>query len=143
MTVSPSAIGNTVPKYKNAVAIRSVTGGAAMNIMTVPGVTDEPFKAALEGSLAAHGYLANATTPKFLVDAEIQNLQQPLFGLDMNVQATVVYKISGSDGTNVTYPISAQGTASFSDSPLGVDRMRIANERAMQENITQFLKALR
>jgi hypothetical protein len=42
-----------------------------------------------------------------------------------------------------SYPIKATGSAGFSDSPLGADRMRIANERAMQESIKSFLQALR
>src|SRR5262245_44598577 len=137
MTV-PGTIANPSPKYRNAVVVRSVTGGAAMNLLTMPGVTDEPLKAALEDSLRVNGYLA-AGTPKFYVDAEINNLQQPFIGLDMDVTADVTYKVSGVG----TYPIKSTGRATFSDSPVGADRLRIANERAMQENIKQFLLALR
>jgi hypothetical protein len=42
-----------------------------------------------------------------------------------------------------TYPIKTTARATFSDSALAADRMRIANERAMQQNIKQFLLALR
>ena len=49
MTVSSGALANPLPKYKNAVAVRSVM---------------------LEDSLRASGYLASGT-PKFHVDAEI------------------------------------------------------------------------
>ena len=141
MTVSAGTIANPLPKYKNAVAVRSVTGGQAMNIMTVPGVTDEPLKAALESSLAANGYLASGA-PKYYVDAEIKNLEQPLIGLDLEVVANVTYKVSGG-GPVATYPIQSKAIASFSDSAIAADRMRIANERAMQQNIKQFLQALR
>jgi hypothetical protein len=75
MTVDTSAVVNASPKYRNAIAVRSVTGGHMMNAMTVMGVENEPLKAALQ--------------------------------------------------------------------PVGADRVRIANERAMQENIRQFLLALR
>jgi hypothetical protein len=142
MTVSSGAIANPSPKYRNAIAVRTVSGGQAMNVLTVPGVPNEPFKAALEATLAANGYLAGAGTPKFYLDAEIRNLDQPLMGLDLTVVADVTYNISGA-GPAASYPIKAQATATFSDSPLGVDRIRIANERAMRENITQFLQALR
>ena len=141
MTVSAGTIANPLPKYKNAVAVRSVTGGQAMNVMTVPGVTNEPLKAALESSLAANGYLASGT-PKYFIDAEIKNLEQPLIGLDLDVTADVTYKVSGA-GANATYPIKSTAKASFSDSAIAVDRMRIANERAMQQNIKQFLQAMR
>jgi hypothetical protein len=141
MTVSSGTITSQQPKYKNAVAVRSVTGGAAMNVLTQPGVPNEPLKAALEDSLRANGYLASGT-PKFYVDADIHNLAQPVIGLDYDVTADVTYSVSGSGGA-ASYPIKSTGHATFSDSPLGVDRLRIANERAMQENIKQFLTALR
>jgi hypothetical protein len=142
MTVNSGAITNPVAKYKDAMAVRTVTGGQAMNILTMPGVSNEPLKAALESSLAANGYSARSGPPKFQIDAEIQNLDQPLIGLDMDVTAAVTYKVSSAT-TSVVYPISAKATATFSDSPIAADRLRVANERAMQENIKQFLLALR
>ena len=141
MTVSASAITNPLPKYRNAVAVRSVTGGAPMDALTRPGVPNEPLKAALEDSLRASGYLASGA-PKFQVDAEINNLQQPFAGLDLDVTADVTYKVSGG-GSLATYPIKSMGQATFSDSPIAADRLRIANERAMQENIKQFLHGLK
>ena len=53
MTVDNSAVVNVSPKYRNAIAVRSVTGGRMMNAMTVMGVENEPLKAALESSLPA------------------------------------------------------------------------------------------
>jgi predicted small secreted protein len=91
MTVAGGAVVNPVAKYRNAIAVRSVSGGQAMNILTVPGVPNEPFKAALESTLAANGYLAQSGTPKFYLDAEILNLDQPLIGLTLDVVADVTY----------------------------------------------------
>jgi hypothetical protein len=142
MTVSSGAVANPVAKYRNAIAVRSVSGGQMMNVLTVPGVANEPFKAALESTLSYNGYLAQSGTPKFYLDAEIQNLDQPFIGLDFDVVADVTYKVSGA-GAPAVYPIKAKGSATFSDSPLAVDRIRIANERAMRENLRQFLEALR
>lgn len=142
MTVSSGTIVNPSAKYRNAVAVRTVRGGQVMNALTVPTVSNEPFKAALESSLAANGYLARGGKPKYTIDVEIKDLNQPLIGLDYDVTSTVVYKVS-SAGTIKQYPIVAKGSASLSDSPLGADRMRVANERAMKQNIRQFLEALR
>jgi hypothetical protein len=142
MTVAPGTIASPIAKYRNAMAVRSVTGGQAMNLLTMPGVSNEPFKAALESSLAANGYLAASGSPGFYVDAEIQNLDQPIAGLDLDVTTTVTYKVSGRAGA-ANYPVVAKGTATFSDSVVAADRLRIANERAMQESIKQFLVALR
>jgi hypothetical protein len=142
MTVAPGAIANPVAKYRNAMAVRDVSGGAAMNILTMPGVSNEPLKAALESSLAVNGYLAQGGSPKFYIDAEIQNLDQPLIGLDLEVTALVTYKVSSS-GAPALYPVTTRGNATFSDSPVAADRLRIANERAMQQSIKQFLQQLR
>jgi hypothetical protein len=142
MTVDAVPRVTAPAKYRNAMAVRSVAGGQQMNILTVPGVADEPFKAALEGSLGVNGYLAQTGPAKYSIDAVIQNLQQPLVGLDMDVTATVTYTVSGG-GKTETYPISATATAALSDSLIGADRIRVANERAMKENIRKFLQALR
>jgi len=142
MTVAGGAVANPSPKYRNAIAVRSVSGGQVMNVLTVPGVANEPLKAALESTLAANGYLAQSSTPKFYLDAEIKNLDQPLIGLDLDVFADVTYRISGA-GAASAYPVKTKGTATFSDSPLAADRMRIANERAMHENIKELLRVLR
>jgi len=143
MTVDSGAIVNSNPKYRNAVAIRSVTGGQVMNALTIMGVANEPFQAALESSLAANGYLARSSTPKFYVDAKIVNLDQPIIGLDMDVTADVSYEVSSGGGTTATYPVKTTARATFSDSPIAADRIRVANERAMRDNIKQFLQALR
>jgi len=142
MTVVGGSATNASPKYRNAMAVRVVSGGQVMNVLTVPGVANEPLKAALENTLGANGYLVKSGTPKFYLDAEIQNLDQPLIGLDLDVTADVTYKVSSAGGV-ATYPIKTKGRATFSDSPIAADRMRIANERAMHQNIEQFLLALR
>jgi len=141
MTVSSGALVNPQPKYKDAMAVRTVSGGAAMDVFTRPGVQEAPLKAALEESLRANGYLASGT-PRYFVDAQIKNLDQPIIGLEYEVTADVTYTVHGA-GAPATYPIKATGMATFSDSPIGVDRLRIANERAMQANIKGFLQALR
>jgi len=54
----------------------------------------------------------------------------------------VDYKVSGAAALS-TYPVKTTARATFSDSPIAVDRLRIANERVMQQNIRLFLQALR
>jgi hypothetical protein len=46
MTVDNRAVVNVNPKYRNAIAVRSVTGGRMMNAMTVMGVENETLKGA-------------------------------------------------------------------------------------------------
>ncbi len=141
MTVAAGDLASPVAKYRHAMAVGAVTGGQVMNVLTVPGVSSEAFKAALESSLAATGYLAQGT-PKYVIDVDIHDLKQPLIGLDMDVTSSVTYKVTGG-GTDKPYDIQATATAAFSDSPIGADRVRVANERAMKGNIRKFLQALR
>ena len=55
--------------------------------------------------------------------------------------SVVTYKLEGA-GITKTYPITATGTATVSDAFLGLERLRIANERSIQENIKSFISAL-
>jgi hypothetical protein len=141
MTVASGTAVNPAQKYRNAIAVRSVSGGQVMNLATVPGVPNEALKAALESTLAANGYLSRSGTPKFYLDAIILNLDRPLRGLTLNVTADVAYGLYGG-GKVDAYQMVTTGRATFSDSPIGADRVRIANERAMHQNIEQFLRAL-
>ena len=142
MTVAGGTAISAGPKYRSAIAVRSVSGGQAVNVLLAPGVANEPLKEALENTLGANGYLARTGAPKYYLDAEIRNLDQPLIGLDLDVAADVTYRLSGG-GTEMSYPIKTTGHATFSDSPIAADRLRIANERAMRQNIEQLLLVLR
>ncbi|MFL6817952.1 MAG: hypothetical protein ACJ8EF_08410 [Bradyrhizobium sp.] len=142
MTVAAGTAGSSLAKYRNAVAVRSVSGGQVMNMARVPGVPNEPLKAALESTLAGQGYLAKSGTPKFYLDVKILDLDRPMRGMTLHATADVAYEVANRGGVE-RYHIVTTGSATFSDSPIAIDRIRIANERAMHENIEQFLRALR
>jgi len=97
MTVASGAVANPSPKYRNAIAVRSVSGGQVMNILTVPGVANEPLKAALEGGIEGRpeNVLFYATSnrrhlmPRDLVDNER--------GTAINPGEAVEEKVSLSD----------------------------------------------
>lgn len=127
---------------KGNISIRSVSGGQETNPLWVSKVDNQGFKAALEQSMIAVGYLApKGSSAKYQVDAALQNLEQPLFGLTFDVKSAVTYTIS-SENSQKTYPVSAVGTASPSDSLVGMERMRIANERSIKENIKSFISKI-
>jgi hypothetical protein len=97
---------------------------------------------ATQGSLAGQGYLAKSGTPKFYLDVKILDLDRPMRGMTLHATADVAYEVANRGGVE-RYHIVTTGSATFSDSPIAIDRIRIANERAMHENIEQFLRALR
>lgn len=142
MTVNASDISvNTSEKLKEQVLIRSVTGGKDTNPLWTSQVDSQSFKAALEQSLAAIGYKTNSASAKYKIDANLQDLNQPGFGLTFNVQSTVAYTVATDARTN-NVPITATGTATPSDAIIATERLKIANERSIKENIKAFINRL-
>lgn len=142
MTVQPQAATVVNPKLKSAIRVDTITGGKDTSPLWTSQVDNEGFKKALVDSLAIAGYLtpANATAP-YTLSAELKELDQPLFGLTFDVKSSVEYKLSGN-GSTKNYPINVTGTATPSDAFIGIERLRIANERSIQENIKALLKEL-
>lgn len=126
---------------KGQVFVRSVTGGKETNPLWVSQVDSQSFKAALEQSLSTLGYKSDSSEAKYKIDANLQDLHQPAFGLTFNVQSTVAYTVE-TDAENNNVPITATGTATPSDALLGFERMKIANERSIKENIKAFITRL-
>jgi len=127
---------------QNAVAVRSVSGGKETSPLGRSQVDSSGFSMALTQSLYSIGYAAGKVeSAKLIIDAELVSLSQPLFGLTFDVTSSVVYKVEGTTFKR-TFPITAIGTARTSDAFLADERMRIANERSIKENITQFLREL-
>jgi len=68
----------------------------------------------------------------------LKALNQPAFGLTFDVESTVQYTVESAGlGKDVT--VKAVGTASVSDAFAGVERLKMANERSIKENIKAFL----
>jgi hypothetical protein len=127
------------PELKGNVNIRNVSGGQDTNPLWISKVDNQGFKSALEQSLIAIGYMApRGSTAKYQLDATLQDLDQPAFGLTFDVKSTVTYIIIGESGQKV-FPVTAIGSASTSDAFIGMERMRIANERSIKENIKLFI----
>lgn len=128
-------------KLKGQVYVRSVKGGKETNPAWMSQVDTQSFKGALERSLNSVGYGSDSSSAKYTVDAEIQDIKQPAFGLTFNVESTIFYTVETS-AESKKLPITAAGSASTSDTLLGVERMKIANERSVKENIRSFIDRL-
>jgi hypothetical protein len=127
---------------KEQLVVSNVTGGKETNPMWTSQVDAQGFKGALDKSIAMVGYKASdASKAKFNVDATLQDLNQPIFGLTFDVVSTVLYTVTG-EGKQRQIPVTATGTATTSDAFIGVERLRIANERSIKENIKQFLQKI-
>lgn len=80
-------------------------------------------------------------TGSVLLSAELNELKQPLIGISFDVVSTVDYRIESESVTD-QFSITATGTATMSDAFVGVARLRIANEKSINENIKALLKKL-
>jgi hypothetical protein len=127
---------------KEQLNVRVVTGGKETNPLWTSQVDNVGFKGALDQSLIAIGYKSKtAADAKMQIDASLQNIEQPLFGLTFDVKSTVLYTVNSDSGQKV-FPVTATGSASTSDAFLGFERLRIANERSIKENIKQFIQTI-
>lgn len=143
MVVAPH---DTLQKYNNEfkgnLNLGVVSGGRDTNPLWTSQVDSQTFRSALDESLSAMGYKShNSSTAKYNLDAVIQDISQPVVGFSFDVTSTVIYTISGG-GRQDRFPVVATGTATVSDAFLGVERLRLANEKSMKENIKQFFQAI-
>lgn len=129
---------------QHAVCARNVTGGEATNPLWVSEVDNAGFSEALTNSLRGVGLLGAQGACKYSVDVDLLGLSQPTAGLSMEVTSHANYKVYDAGGKAVLLAtISASYTAEFTESLIGVERLRRANEGAIRSSITQFLDQLR
>lgn len=132
---------STNNKYYNAISIENISGGKETNPMLTSKVNNTAFKSALENSLAAYGILNESGKGKYILDAELLALEQPIIGFSFTVDSVVAYKMKKASNNSVVYneTIKAAGTAKMGDSLIGVERLKIANENSVRNNIDMFL----
>ncbi len=66
-----------------------------------------------------------------------------MFGLDLTVGSTVRYRVRDDRGVALLdKQIPANGGASIGDAVIAIERLRIANERAIQNNLKALLDEL-
>ena len=125
-------------KLKGSVEVINVSGGKETNPLWTSQVDSKTFKGALEDSLTMVGYRAQDKNPKFKIDAHLLELDQPLFGLTFSVKSNVNYTVNYGEKSQVI-PVRAVGEATPSDAFMAIERLKIANERAISENIKAFI----
>lgn len=136
LTAAPGDVGY------HAVTTVNVSGGHDTNPLWTAQVSDADFKTALEASLTAAGYMGSEGRP-LVVTATMVDLKQPLAGFDMSVTSQVQYRVTRGDQVIFTETVSATGTATMGEAFAAVERLRLANEKSIQENIKEFLKRFR
>ena len=77
------------------------------------------------------------------VTASLIELKQPFAGLDLSATSQVRYSVEGGGRTLFDETVGATGTASMGDALIATERLKIANEKSIQENIKEFLRRFR
>jgi hypothetical protein len=143
MTTNTAQIGN-FGSYKNSIAVSNISGGNETNPLWMSKVSNNDFTQALKLSLSKNGLL-NEINPNYILSANLGELSQPMFGLDMSVGSKVSYSIADKKTNKVVLnkDVANNYTAKFGDAFSGVERLRLANEGAIRENIEQFIASLK
>lgn len=91
------------------------------------------------GLLAAEGQAC-----RLRLNAQLLSLAQPMVGASMTVTASVLYTLVDCTDRKELWvrTITLPYTAAFTDSLLGVERLKLANEGAARVNIQQLIKEL-
>ena len=127
-------------KYFKSIAIEDVTGGKKTNPMWTSEVSDTAFKSALAESLRAHGLLNENGNPKYALNTKLVAVEQPLIGINFTVTSIVDYQLkTASNQIAYEKTIEKTGKATMGDSVLGVERLKIANEYSIKNNIQAFI----
>ncbi len=146
MTVLPSTIQIAQPTDfgHHGLKIANVNGGSSTNPLWTSQVSTEDFRIALEASLRGANYLGSTTDAPLSLTASLVDLKQPFAGLDMSVTSMVRYSVTDGAGQLVfDDTVSAVGTARMGEAFAGVERLRLANEYSVRENIRSFIERFR
>jgi opacity protein-like surface antigen len=145
MTVADAqAKANTYDaQLQSNVQLSEVAGGQKTNPLWTSEVDGPDFRAALQQSLK-HADLLGGDSATYALRADLQSLDQPLFGLDFEVTSQVEYTLVevATNKVILREVIRAPFTAGVGDAFYGVKRLRLANEGSARANIEAFLKRL-
>ena len=128
---------------KESILVNNVSGGQSTNPLWTSEVGNPEFQQALRQSLSAQNLLAG-NGARFWLDATLVELKQPLVGFSLTVTSTVRYSVTDTAMNRVAFDqtISAEYTATVNDAFVAVERLRLANEGAIKNNISKFLDQL-
>jgi hypothetical protein len=131
------------PAYRNAVGLAPVGVGRDTGTpWTARFGAAQVQQALMETLLAAQ--LGTAQSGRFRLDATLLNLERPYASFAMAVTATIAYRLTDSQTGTVLYnqTITTIGSASLADAITNENRLRIADERAVQANLRRLVEDL-
>lgn len=131
--------------FQNQLAVQTVMGGSETYPFWMSKVNAKEFKNALEKSLDnVRLYHPDQQTAPYRLEASLNKLEQPLLGLNMTVTCHATYRIFNNKTNKLVYEKSLKTpyTAKFLSALYGAERLKLANEGAVKENIKGLINDL-
>jgi hypothetical protein len=141
--VTPDTIITASSPLHSAIRVGTIKGGSETNPLWMSNVSDDNFRQALEQSLGLQAMLAS-DNPRYAINADLISLDRPLIALNTTVTATIHYTLTSSadQAVKLEEVVATPYTANLSDAFVGFERLRLANEGAMRENIKAIIAKL-
>lgn len=140
---SSTLVDSNSPLFQSVV-VGEVNGGEETTLTTLTSkVSNASFREALTTSLRLNGMLSPQPESDFIVDATIVSIEQPTLQLNFTTTATVSYLVRARKTNKALYEntLTTTSEAKFTDSIVRQERIRLATEGAMRENIAEFVAA--
>lgn len=143
ISVTQSTLIDSDSPLSNAIEVEQVAGGKETNPAWTSEVSNEAFLEALKQSLQVHTMLAPGDG-NLKLNAELRELDQPLFGTSFTVTAVVHYTLTNTSTNDVVFEetFTTPYTAKFGDAFSGAKRLRLANEGAIRTSIQMLIEKL-
>lgn len=143
MTAMPAINGK---KFAQSISV-DVKGGSETNALSSSNVSDADLKAAIEASIANSGLFKTVVQGKngdYELTVTVTRVDKPLFGASFTVTMETAWSLVKLSDKSIAMRkvIYSAHTASMSDAFVGVTRLRLAVEGAVQNGIKQGLEAI-
>jgi hypothetical protein len=131
------------PSYRGAITVAPVSIGNDTSAPWRSQIGSAEFQEALVRTLMLAN-LANTQNGRFRLEATLLRLERPYAGFAMTVTASVAHRLTDTASGAVVYQDTRTsiGTASLNDAVLNVNRLRIADERALRANLRKLIEDL-
>lgn len=125
----------------------SVAGGQETSALGKSGVADADLKTAIEETILktkAFKQLVKVGGSDYELSASIMTVDQPSMGFSFTVKTDLAWKLRKVEGDNVVWRkvVHSEHTAGAGEAFAGVERLRLATEGAIRNNIELALKEI-
>jgi hypothetical protein len=135
---SPKKIGSKI-------FVKESTGGSVTLPFWTSEIPNDNFTAAVKESLLrskAFSDISSNWEDDWGLEIEIREVNQPFAGADFTVTTDVKYTLYSKGKKSYETTIRESATVRIDESFIGVQRLRLANERSAKANIKKFIEKL-